>query len=230
MSAENDRLLGKGIYSLYEATRLSGASSSTIRRWLLGYSYKSGNQRKRRPPIFESDIGEIDGVFTISFRDLIELLFVHAFRERGVKWAIIHEAFDLARERFESQHPFSAINFKTDGKRIFEETILRGETKLADLNKQQFVISDFIQPTLVKALEFDRRSVQKWYPNFPSKIIVLDPKRSFGRPIVDESGVPTQVINAAFQVEQDAAIVAAEFETKRSAVEAAVRFEARLAA
>jgi len=230
MSIENDQLLGKGLYSIYEATRLSGASVSTVRRWLLGYTYKSGGRIRQRPPIFKADIGEIDGVFTISFRDLVELLFVHAFREKGVKWTAIHEAFELARKRFESEHPFSVINFKTVGKRIFEETILSGHKKLEDLNKQQFVIGDFIEPTLVNTLEFDRHSVRKWFPSYPSKAIVLDPKRSFGRPIISESGVPTQVIYAAFQAERDLSFVADEFETKKSAIKAAIRFESQMAA
>lgn len=230
MSISRDELLDKGLYSIYEAIKLSGASASTVRRWLLGYTYKYRGRIRHRDPIFSAEFGDIDGQFTISFRDLVELLFVTAFRERGVKWAVIHEAFELARERFESEHPFSVINFKTDGKRIFEETVLRGRKELTDLNRQQFVISDFIEPTLLKAIECDQHSVRRWYPAYPSKLIVLDPKRSFGRPVITSGGVPTEVIWGAFQADQDVKLVAEEFDTKPAAVRAAVKFEKNLAA
>lgn len=226
----SESLLGKGLYTVPEASRLTGASYSTMRRWLTGYSYKRKGKVFDRPPIFEPEFGEVDGQLTISFQDLVELLFVTRFRARGVKWPIIHEAFELAKQRFESNHPFSAINFKTDGKRIFEETVNRGRKQLSDLHLNQIVIAEFIAPTLTKAIEFDTNGAAIWYPKFPSKVILLDPHRSFGRPILSESGVPTEAVFAAFEAEEDTAIVARQFDITGAQVNSAVNFQRQLAA
>ena len=214
MLRSKNKFLGKGIYTISEAARLTGSGNDTMRRWLLGYSYKRDGKVYDRPPIFSAEFGDVDGQFTISFQDLIELLFVARFRAKEVKWSIIHEAFKLAKERFESDHPFSAINFKTDGKRIFEETIRSGEVRLADLHLNQIVIADFIAPTLTKAIEFDTRRATIWYPQFPSKLILLDPQRSFGRPIVARGSVPTEILYLAYVAEEDFGLVARQFDLK----------------
>ena len=228
--SRSEEFLGRGLYSIPEATRLTGADYSTMRRWLTGYSYKRKGKVIDRPPIFEPEFGEVDGQLIISFQDLIELLFVTRFRARGVKWSIIHEAFELAKERFESSHPFSAINFKTDGKRIFEETVKDGKAQLSDLHLNQIVIADFIAPTLTKAIEFDTNRAALWYPRFPSKTILLDPHRSFGRPILRESGVPTEAIFAAYEAEEEVGLVARQFDISSVQVKAAISFQQRLAA
>lgn len=224
-------LIGKGLYSLQEATKLTGADYSTIRRWMLGYSYKNrmGNYVVREP-IFKSEIGDIDGQFTISFQDLIELLFVSSFRKRGVRWKIIHEAFDIAKERFRSSHPFSSINFKTDGKRIFEEAIVNNKAQLSDLHMNQIVMSTVVEPSLKKGIEFEDGRATVWYPLHPSKSIALDPERSFGRPIIKNRGIPTEVLFAAYEAEENYESVAREFDIQSTDVKQAVDFQRKLAA
>jgi uncharacterized protein (DUF433 family) len=54
---------------------------------------------------------------------------------------------------------------------------------------------------------------------------VLDPARNFGKPILTESGVPTETLFAAYRVEQDSRRVAAIYEVPTSDVEAAIRYE-----
>lgn len=231
MICSDNLYIGRGVYSVQEAARLTGADYGTIRRWLLGYSYKAkdGNV-KERPPIFRAEFGDVDGQFIISFQDLIELLFVASFRKRGVKWTIIHEAFELAKERFNSNHPFSVINFKTDGKRIYEETIQKRRSVLSDLHFKQLVMAPVIESTLVRALEFKGGTATQWFPTHPSKTIVLDPNRSFGRPIIDRTGVPTEVLFAAYQAEDNFEYVAREFDTPVADVRKAVQFQIALAA
>lgn len=223
-------LVGKGIYALHEAARLANADGNTVRRWLLGYSYKHSGKTVTQPPIFRAEIGRIEDDFFISFVDLVELLFVANFRRRGIKWSVIKTAFESARDRFESDHPFSVLNFQTDGKRIFEETVLNGRRQLTDLEKKQLLLGDFIDRTLSKTLQFEKGSVRLWYPEFPSRLIVLDPSRSFGRPIVASNGVPTEVIFGALEADDDVQLVAREFGITAKEVRAVAEFQERLAA
>lgn len=231
MKRSVQRFVGKGLYTLQEATKLSEADYSTISRWLRGYAYRNkSGEYVERPPIFTAEFGDVNGQFIISFQDLIELLFVSSFRKRKVRWSVIHEAFEIARERFSSSHPFSAINFKTDGKTIFEEAIAGDRAQLSDLHMDQIVIADFIAPGLMKALEFEDGKAKVWFPRHPSKAIVLDPARSFGRPIVARSGIPTEVLFAAYEAEENYEAVAREFDSTANEVRQAVGFQRSLAA
>jgi uncharacterized protein (DUF433 family) len=63
-----------------------------------------------------------------------------------------------------------------------------------------------------------------------SGIVVLDPRRSFGQPIVNDEGVSTRVLAGAVQAEQSIERVAEWFEVKPASVRAAVDFENQLAA
>ena len=64
-----------------------------------------------------------------------------------------------------------------------------------------------------------------------SKKIVLDPERSFGKPVLTEAGIATEVIYHSWLAEgENARMVASLYEIDVSAVTAAVQFEQRIAA
>ena len=77
--------------------------------------------------------------------------------------------------------------------------------------------------------EFDGDLVARWFPlGRPS--IVLDPQRSFGRPVLATGGVPTEVIANAAIVEGSAEQAAVLYEVPTAAVRDAILFEQKLAA
>jgi len=65
---------------------------------------------------------------------------------------------------------------------------------------------------------------------WPKQSIVVDPARSFGRPIVQKVDVPTDVLAKAVRVEESLSLVAKWYDIPIEAVRAAVEFEERLAA
>ena len=230
MFSSGSEFIGKGVYSIPEAAKLTGAGYDTMRRWLTGYTYSYKGKHIEKPPIFETEFGKVDGQMIVSFQDLVELLFVVRFRAKRVSWGIIHEAFEKAKDRFESNHPFSRLNYRTDGNRIFEDGLSRAGRQVTDLNTDQIVFADFIDRTLSKGIEFSNNEASVWFPKFPSKVIVLDPKRSFGRPIVNRVGIPTEVLFAAFEADEDYSIVARDFDLRVQEVKAAVSFQEKIAA
>ena len=93
MDAPVENVLGRGVYGAAEALRLinfrrrpdaSGRSVSrqTITRWLRGYDYSAGaGPKKHCGPLWTPDYANDDDTVELSFRDLIELRFVKAFRD-----------------------------------------------------------------------------------------------------------------------------------------------------
>ena len=121
-------LIGVGLYSIPEASALTGIPSRKIRRWV--YGYESGN-RVHQPPLWHSKVAD-EAEETISFRDLLEIRFVNAFREYGVPLPALRAAAEAARKYFEQPYPFTCKQFKTDGRSVFAQvTEITGEEGLA---------------------------------------------------------------------------------------------------
>ncbi len=222
------QLTGVGLYTFQEATRLTGIKSVDLHRWLHGY--KSG--KKEMPPLWETELkgSDLDG---LSFHDLLEVRFVKAFREVGVSLQTIRIAARNAREMFNSPYPFTCNRFQSDGKTIFGEAMREtGEQDMLDLHKKQFVFEKVIRPFLYEGIEFgagDRAS--RWFPVQKSKKVVLDPDIAFGKPIVTDAGIRTDILYEAWLAEdEDKKRVARQFEVPVQAVDTAIRFEERLAA
>jgi uncharacterized protein (DUF433 family) len=239
--AIDDDVLGRGVYGAADALRLINfrrqrdatthyIARSTIRRWIRGYDYSTDGVTHHSEPLWTPDYVNDDETIELSFRDLIELRFVKSVRDVGLGLPTIRECFKRAVEAVQDQRPFSTRRFRTDGKTIFLEiTHDVREGELLDLKRRQSAFHRIVAPSL-HDLEFDAEIVARWYPFGTSrKSIVVDPKRAFGRPIVVEGSVPTEILSEAVEVEGSAEKVAKLYEVPLAAVRDAVAFQQQLA-
>jgi uncharacterized protein (DUF433 family) len=222
--------LGVGIYSYADAARFIGAKPRELRRWSLGYVRKArSGEAAFSAPLWRSQLAgtELEG---LGFKDLIELRFVHAFRDEGVSMQVIRRTLEVARERFSAPYPFTCKKFRTDGKRIFLEVIEEtGDESLVDVEKQQNVIQKVIGPSLREGVELDMQGeAARWFPLKNSRAIVFDPARKFGQPILAEYDVPTIAIVDAVNAEGgNEKRVAKLYGVPLAAVRKAMEFELR---
>src|SRR5262245_57288655 len=93
-----DSLLATGIYTLPEAARLTRVPIANIRRWTCGYTFTHRGQQYWSPPLVKPQLHPMDGVPAVSFLDLQELRFLHAFRSRGASWQALRVAHERAKE------------------------------------------------------------------------------------------------------------------------------------
>jgi uncharacterized protein (DUF433 family) len=126
-----------------------------------------------------------------------------------------------------TEHPFLSGRFKTDGATIFLDGIGEDETALLDLKYKQFAFREVLR-TLFRDLDFEAGAVARWRPLDGKASIVIDPERSFGRPIATQSGVPTFVLDSAVKAEGSVRVVARQFEVSEAVVRDAQRFHAML--
>lgn len=223
-------MLGRGIYAVPEAARLTGVSAQRIRRWVSGYSFQSATGRRESLPVWKHEIPVLDDSLALSFRDLVEVQFVEAFLRHGVKWKALRKAAELAAEIIRSSHPFSTKRFETDGQTIFLEIAEEShEPSLLDLIRRQYTIYDIVEPFLFESLEFGSAGgAERWHPLWPNRRVVVDPRISFGQPTVE--GIPTYIVAGAAKVEDSTRRTAAIYDIELASVEAAVAFENKLAA
>lgn len=225
------KLTGLGVYTFSDAAKLTGIKPVNLRRWLSGYQFKKGDEVHHSAPLWETELFHAD-IEGLSFHDLLEVRFVSAFRKHGVGLQTIRLASIHARELFNSPYPFTTRRFQTDGKTIFSEAArASGEIELLDLRNKQFAFDQVIRPSLYAGIDFGNNDrALRWYPNPRSKAVVLDPAIAFGKPIVSQVGIRTDILYEAFLAEGNKQRVARLFEVPVTAIEAAIRFEKRMAA
>ena len=217
-------LINRGLYSIPEANRLTGVPARTIRRWIEGYSYARSGEKFESTPLWHSSVFS-ESIPCIDFLDLIELRVVDAILKEGVSLHAVRAALIKARELFQVDRPFSSSCFKTDGKSVFLEIQKDSDDpKLIDLIKNQYAINRVLEPSF-KNIDFNNTTASRWWPLSRKSSVILDPKLSFGAPVVNETFVPTAVLVNA--VDQFGSVRAAAkwFDVSISSVNDALSFE-----
>lgn len=223
-------LLGTGIYTISEASRLTRVPARTIRRWLLGYHYSRAGAVRTSPAVLLPELPMLDGVPALGFLDLQEVRFVDAFLAHGVSWRTLRLTEERARAELALSHPLSTGRFWTDGRNLLLD-VAEGarDSALLNLVKNQLELRRIVQPFLSR-LEFAKDQAIRWWPMGRRRHVVVDPLRNFGQPVVSKEGVPTAILSRALHVEKSVERVARWFQVSRVSVKHAAEFEARLAA
>jgi len=227
IEGDNVELIGKGLYTIPEVSRWTGIPTAAVRRWALGYQAKSAQVIVHHPPVFTSELAGAETKVTLSFLDLVELLFIHEFRKHGISWKVIRKASESATSLLGTGHPFAQKKLYTDKKTIFVRMVNEvGDPDLLDLYRRQFEMEDIVLPLLYESLDFDHFDMAtKWWPMGRTSEVVLDPTRNFGRPIMNSVRVPTETLYDAYLAEQSIERVAEWFEVLPSQVQEAVSFQ-----
>lgn len=221
---------GIGVYSPSEAARLIGTSPSNVRRWLFGYSYQHHGPRRAQAALWQPQYAwDQDDDPVLGFRDLLEARMVAALRKLKIGLPTIRACIETAAEIAQDSHPFSSAHFRTDGRRLFLERLNeKGARDIIDLKTRQHAFPKVIEASFLD-LEFDDEKATRWFPLRNSRLVVADPERSFGQPIVDDGGVPTKRLAQAYEAEgRSVDKVARLFEIDVRSVRAALDFERQL--
>jgi uncharacterized protein (DUF433 family) len=220
--------LNTGLYTVPEAARLTRISTGKIRRWIKGYSFRSGKSVRHSDAVWQGEIKPLDNKISLSFRDLLELRFVDAFIRAGVSWRTMRRAHTKAQSELQTTHPFCSNRIFTDGRSIL---LRQGEEDsdqtLIDLATDQAEFSRIVE-RFRKELEFSGNDII-WWPLGKQRQIVLDPRRNFGQPTVTKSGVPAATLARSVKANSSQEIVAKWYEVHPDEVRDAVEFEESLA-
>ncbi len=218
-------LVGIGLYTPAEASRLLRVPAGKIVRWLSGHEVKG----KRYDSLWQPQVELDDGKTYLGFRDLMELRTADAFMQAGVSAIMIRRAIVEARKFVNEDRPLSTTKFMTDGRSIFLEIADEaGDAKLLDLFKRQYAFKRIVESSL-KGVDFDGIAPVRWWPANRNRKIVVDPERSFGQPIETESGVPTAALAAAAKAEGSIEAASRAWQVPIQSILRAVRFEDELA-
>lgn len=208
--------LGVGLYSLVEAARLLATPRRTLARWVEGYVQELRGGTKLYAPVIKREAEA-----SLTFGDLVELMYVRGFRSGGVKLNEIRDVSVKYRREWNTPYPLATKRFATDGR----ELLLReGADWVHALTGQRNAFFDEIGHQLVHLGDL----ASEWRPLGKDKAVVLHPDRSFGKPIEDKSGAHTVMLFSAVMGGASAEEVAWWYDTDPKAVLEAVEYEAAL--
>jgi uncharacterized protein (DUF433 family) len=201
-------------YQVQEAAKYAKIDSGTVIRWQKGAAGDAIAPRQRR--------------VALSYMQLIELAVVAALRKEGVRLNRIRDAREYFAKTLQSEFPFAEYRFKTDGKGLFNDY---AEIVGSKKGRGRLIRPDqggqLAWETIIGRLkEFDyenKRRVIRWHVGGEKSPVVIDPRVSFGAPIV--RGTPTWAIKGRWESGETPDEIADDFGLRKAEVIDALLFE-----
>lgn len=221
-------------YRVPEAARILALPVGTVNAWCFGHDYRrSDGTHKRFLRVIEAAQPKRH---ELSFVNLCELhLLAVIRRHHGVKLAKVRQAIDFLRRELGVPRPLATQQFMTNGVGLFVEHA--GELLNVSEQGQQALREDFAQALAriefgghggpVLLFPFTRNASPR---DEQPRSVVVDPARSFGRPVVAGAYVRTEVVVQRFRAGDTIAEMAEDYSVPMAVIEEALRFEHRSAA
>ncbi len=220
-------------YSIAEAAHYLSIPGTTIRSWVCGREFqaKSGSRRSQAV-IVPADARNLQ----LSFVNLLELHVLGAIRrEHRVRLSNVRAAVKYLKTKFESKHPMVDEEMWTNGVDLFAKRV--GE--LVNLWKAgQLAMRETIELYLERIERNEDGLITKLYPFTRSttltadapKLVVIDPRLAFGRPVIAGTRVPTSDVFERFKAGDSPNQLAREYGRAPEEIFEAIRYEADRAA
>lgn len=214
------------VYGIAEAARYLHLVPATLRTWVFGRKYASAGGEQFSPPIIhlpDSDDRRL------SFSNLVEAHVLRALRtDHGLSMQAVRRALDYAEREF-----------KIDRLLLREEILTAPGDLFLDQYGQLISLSRSGQLAIRKLLEGHLKRINRdveglpirLYPVLPnqgidgSRTIVIDPRLSYGRPVLESRGISTSVLTDRLDAGESVDDLAADYDLEKAEVEEAILYE-----
>ena len=210
-------------YTIAEAAGYLRLPKSTLRAWMLG---QKG---------FQSVINIADKAGRrLSFINLVEAFVLAGIRrEHSIPLPKVRAAVAYLRRTFNTKRPLAEDQFATDGVELFVEKFgqLVGATQHGQLQLREIIMDR------LKHVRRDPKGIPEKIVLFPARgntaqsvgDVVIDPRLSFGRPVLDGYGLRTAIVAERFEAGEQIEELAKDYDVPPEAIENAIRCERRAA-
>ena len=227
-----NKMLSSGAYTLPDAARLLGLPLARLRWWVRGALLKqehaeAGHTRRFPAGPFITQSDGRDRHF--DFLTLIEIFTIAQLRSHGVSMSTLRKVREELSQRYHTEHPFALSGLLTDGKRLIKEL---GDEILLELGSGGQTAFESVLEPFCHRLDFDTATqlATRFFPAGRSKSIVVDPRHSFGRPIITGTNVTTESIASLLRGGERIENLAGDFRLDPNQVREAWDFEMQFAA
>jgi uncharacterized protein (DUF433 family) len=208
------------LYSFAEADRLAKVTPNTSRRWLKGYHFwYSPDERRTMPPITPRS----EPTDAVSFVDLMEVAAIGKLRDKGFSLGRIREINEYCRIYLHKPRPLVTETFKVKGRDIFVEAsygVLLNVGYEAGMQAWDEVLDPFLD-----TVEYENELVRRWWPLGKACRVVVDPDYGFGLPVIEGTGVRTEIIAERARAGDSTEEITYDFGVTPDQIEDALRWE-----
>ncbi len=213
-------------YRLSEASHYLRMPLATLRSWAVGRHYPTQSGKRFFKPLIKLPERQ---ALVLSFMNLVEAHVLDAIRrEHEIPLVKVRRALDYLQRQFPSKHPLADQRFETDGLDLFVEKY----GSLINISREgQLAVRHLLEAHLrrierdetglaVRLFPFTRRRELD-----EPKVVVIDPRVSFGRPVLVGTGIPTSVIAERYKAGESMDQLADDYGRQRLEIEEAIRCE-----
>lgn len=215
-------------YSITDAARYLRVPVGTLRSWLDGRSSLKDDQQQFKP-LIQRPSSEFP---QLSFTNLVEAHVLRAIRTtHQVRLDKVRAALDYLDRQFGLSHPLARAKFQTDGVDLFIDSM----GQLINVSRSgQLSMRETLKHLLAR-IEWDKQGIaSKLFPFIEmltevesSKPVSIDPKVSFGRPVITGTGVPTEIVAELYDAGDSIKDIADDYGCTPSQIETAIWFESQ---
>jgi uncharacterized protein (DUF433 family) len=213
-------------YTISEAAHYLLIPLATLRSWTVGRYYPVQEGKRLFNPVLTLPQRH---PAMLSFVNLIEAHVLDAIRRiHGVRLPEVRKAITFLRREFNSQHPLIEQKIETDGRDLF----IRAFGQLIAASKGGQLAMPQLVDAYLKRIEWDEQGIAlRLYPFTRKrqldepKVIVIDPRISFGRPVLVGTGVRTAIVAERYKAGESIEELAEDYGRRRLDIEEAIRCE-----
>lgn len=218
-------------YSIREAAHYLHLPESTLRTWVRGRVHPTPLGAHRSPPVIRLPDPARP---SLSFVNLVEAhVLASVRRQHGVSLEAVRSAIDHAEQRLGVDRPLARVDFETDGVELFVEQM--GHLVIAS-REGQIALRALLRDHLRRIERDEEGLAARLFPftrpegGPQPRLVVIDPRLSFGRPVIAGTGIPTAILAERYRAGESIQELAADYRCETNQVEEAIRCELRDAA
>ena len=225
-------LLRVPIYGVAEAAHHVDVPVATLRSWIVGrfYPVQGGDRLFERVIIPASE-----APLLLSFTNLVEAHVLGSIRRHhGVRLDRVRLAVAYVERHTRVPSPLANQDFLTEGRDLFIEAL----GMLVNVSRGGQLAIPEVVAGLLRRIDRDSSGLAlRLYPMLrytqaaeAPRVVVIDPRISFGRPCLAGRGIPTDVLAERWRAGEALAEIAEDYDCDQAQVEQAVQWELREAA
>lgn len=231
--SQNDPRLVQPLFLMREAAVYLHVPPSTFQTWAHGYERHNGHGRLTVGTSLVTAVDSPHGGPNIPFIGLAEGLALSAFRRAGVPMQRIRPALERLESEIGLRHALASDRMYTDGAEIlFDYGRQAGEEKITQLvvvRNQQRVFVPLVEQYL-RHITYgpDHWASRVRLPGYEKTPVIVDPKRAFGRPVIQRVRVPVEELVDRWWAGDSIRVLANDFGLEGAEVEDVIRVATRI--